>query len=225
MRLTGAIAAARAQAELRARAPPDRVNLRYKGTALRYKVAPRSPASATGSGLIGTPSVTSGHGARGALPVYQGAPGDEHEVVTNTTCCTTTLQDGLIAGARRRGPHRGRRERLPDRLRRPRQPGAPRSPSVAGGACWAGGRALGAAKYEAIRFVGPLLGRPAVRRGAIRERAGNYREDAPGAQPCVVMGFHAPSIGRQATIVAADRAQRIGRGEVVESYPQPPRGP
>ena len=74
------------------------------------------------------------------------------------------------------------------------------------------GRALGAAKYEAIRFVGPLLRRPAVRRGAIRERAGNYREDAPGAQPCVVMGFHAPSIGKQATIVAPDRAQRIGRG-------------
>ena len=94
-------------------------------------------------------------------------------------------------------------------------------PSLAGRS----GRALGAAKYEAIRFVGPLLRRPAVRRGAIRERAGNYREDAPGAQPCVVMGFHAPSIGRQATIVAADRAQRIGRGEVVESYPQPPRGP
>ena len=88
-----------------------------------------------------------------------------------------------------------------------------------------GGRALGAAKYEAIRFVGPLLGRPAVRRGAIRERAGNYREDAPGAQPCVVMGFHAPSIGRLATIVAPDRAQRIGRGEVVESCPERPRGP
>ena len=32
------------------------------------------------------------------------------------------------------------------------------------------GRALGAAKYEAIPFVGPLLRRPAVRRGAIRER-------------------------------------------------------
>ena len=87
------------------------------------------------------------------------------------------------------------------------------------------GRAVLAAKYEAIRLVGPLPGRPAVSGSAVRERPRHHREDATGAQPCVVMGFHAPSIGRQATIVAADRAQRIGRGEVVESYPQPPRGP
>ena len=32
------------------------------------------------------------------------------------------------------------------------------------------GRALFAGKYEAIRLVGPILRRPAVRRGAIRER-------------------------------------------------------
>ena len=81
------------------------------------------------------------------------------------------------------------------------------------------GRALGAAKYEAIPFVGPLLGRPAVTGGPICERARNHRVHAPGAQPSVKVGLHAPSIGRIATIVAADRAQRIGRGEVGESMP------
>ena len=35
-----------------------------------------------------------------------------------------------------------------------------------------GGRALGAGKYQAIRFDRPLSGGPAVGRGAIRERAG-----------------------------------------------------
>ena len=98
-------------------------------------------------------------------------------------------------------------------------------PAVRAALARSGERTLGAAKYEAIRFVGPLLRRPAVRRGAIRERAGNHRVHAPGAQPSVKVGLHAPSIGRIATIVAADRAQRIGRGEVVESCPRAPRGP
>ena len=53
----------------------------------------------------------------------------------------------------------------------------------------------------------------------------NHRVHAPGAQPSVKAGLHAPSIGRIATIVAADRAQRIGSGGVGESCPQPPRGP
>ena len=88
-----------------------------------------------------------------------------------------------------------------------------------------GGRAVLAGKYEAIRLVGPLLGRPAVGRGAIREWAGRHREHAPGAQPSVKVWLHDPIVGRIATIVAGDRAQRIGRGVVVESYPQPPRGP
>ena len=54
---------------------------------------------------------------------------------------------------------------------------------------------------------------------------GRHRENAPAPEPCVVMGLHNPSIGRIATIVAVGRAQRIGRGEVVESCPQPTRGP
>ena len=87
------------------------------------------------------------------------------------------------------------------------------------------GRALGAAKYEAIPFVGPLLGRPAVTGGPICERARHHREHATGAEPSVKMGLHNPNIGRIATIVAGDRAQRIGSGGVGESCPQPPRGP
>ena len=126
------------------------------------------------------------------------APGDARPVLPLPFGCKGRSErsaDGCRIGAD------GRRDLARDRRPAWRAPLAGRS-----------GRALGAAKYEAIRFVGPLLRRPAVRRGAIRERAGNYREDAPGAQPCVVMGFHAPSIGKQATIVAPDRAQRIGRG-------------
>ena len=81
------------------------------------------------------------------------------------------------------------------------------------------GRALGAAKYEAIPFVGPLLGRPAVTGGPICERARHHREHATGAEPSVKMGLHNPIIGRIATIVAVGRAQRIGSGGVREIMP------
>ena len=81
------------------------------------------------------------------------------------------------------------------------------------------GRTLGAAKYEAIPFVGALLRRPAVRRGAIRERLRHHREDATAPEPSVKMGLHTPNIGTFATIVAGGRAQRIGSGGAGESMP------
>ena len=100
-----------------------------------------------------------------------------------------------------------------------------RGPAWWAALAWLRGRAVLAGEYQAIRLDGPLRGRPAVRRGAIRERAGGHGEDAPGAQPSVKVSFHAPVIGSTATIVAGDRAQRIGRGQVVESYHRAPRGP
>ena len=54
------------------------------------------------------------------------------------------------------------------------------------------GRTFGAGEYQAIRLPWPLLRRPAVRRGAIREGPRYHREDAPGAQPSVKMRLHAP---------------------------------
>ena len=52
--------------------------------------------------------------------------------------------------------------------------------------------ARGAGEYQPVRLVGPLLGRPAVGDGAIRERASTHREHAPGAQPSVKVGLHDP---------------------------------
>ena len=55
-----------------------------------------------------------------------------------------------------------------------------------------GGWTLGAGEHQTIRLSGTLLGRPAVGGGAIRERAGNHGEDAPGAQPSVKVRHHDP---------------------------------
>ena len=88
-----------------------------------------------------------------------------------------------------------------------------------------GGRAVLASEYQTVRLVGPLLGRPAVSGSAVRERPRHHREDATRAQPSVVMGCHDPDYRQYATMVAGGRAQGIGRGQVVKSYSQPPRGP
>ena len=58
------------------------------------------------------------------------------------------------------------------------------------------GRALGAGKYEAIRLVGAQLLGVAVCGARHSVRAANHRVHAPCPQPSVVMGFHAPIIGR-----------------------------
>ena len=52
--------------------------------------------------------------------------------------------------------------------------------------------ARGAGEYKPVRLVGPLLGRPAVGDGAIRERASTHGEHAPGAQPSVKVWLHDP---------------------------------
>ena len=75
------------------------------------------------------------------------------------------------------------------------------------------GRALGAAKYEAIPFVGAQLLGVAVCGARHSVRAANHRVHAPCPQPSVVMGFHAPIIGRmqESLRVTAPSASAVAR--------------
>ena len=77
------------------------------------------------------------------------------------------------------------------------------------------GRAGFAGKYQAIPFVGAQLLGVAVCGARHSVRAAVHGEHAPRAQPSVKMRLHAPEYRQDARILAPDRAQRIGSGEVV----------